>query len=100
MDIKSIFNLVDIDKSGTVSRTVTIYIFYCFAGLKTRKSYKNCTIYLANQLSSILLFQLHFYWTFSFLGSQDGCKAIRKEVWNQRCKLKNFVFFLLIIQSF
>ena len=31
VDIKSIFNLVDIDKSGTVSRTVTIYCLYFIA---------------------------------------------------------------------
>ena len=42
-----------------------------------------------------MLFQLHFYWTFSFLGSQDGCKAIRKEVWNQRCKLKKLFSYYL-----
>ena len=46
VDIKSIFNLVDIDKSGTVSRTVSFFnLLLCWThDVERRKSYKICTI--------------------------------------------------------
>ena len=57
VDIKSVFNLVDIDKSGTVSRTVR----WSFPSSRPIQS--------------------------KHLGSQDGRQVAGEKIWNKGCKL-------------
>ena len=63
VDIKSVFNLVDIDKSGTVSRTVGVN--------NNTRGRKDFLPLLANSF---------------YLGSQDGRQVAGEKIWNKGCK--------------